>query len=154
MPNTQFKPYITLACVVQAQNKFLMVEEHVNGKPTLNQPAGHLEANETLLQGAQRELFEETGIVAQPQSILQIYQWIAPDKTPFIRFTFVLDLPEPLAVQPNDSDIDRCLWLEYDKIINAANLRSPLVRESLLRYRQPQRYPLALLEAFKWPQNL
>ena len=154
MSDTQFKPHVTLACVVQAENKFLMVEERINGKPTLNQPAGHLEANETLLQGAQRELWEETGIVALPQSILQIYQWIAPDKTPFIRFTFAIDLPQIVATRPNDSDIDRCLWLEYDEIINAANLRSPLVRQSLLRYRQPQRYPLSLLETFEWPENL
>ncbi|VFS51515.1 Phosphatase nudJ [Budvicia aquatica] len=70
MSETQFKPHVTLACVVQAEDKFLMVEELIKGKPTLNQPAGHLEANETLLEGAQRELWEETGIIAAPQSLL------------------------------------------------------------------------------------
>lgn len=154
MSETQFKPHITLACVVQAENKFLMVEELIKGKPTLNQPAGHLEANETLLEGAQRELWEETGIIAAPQSLLQIYQWIAPDKTPFIRFTFSIDLPEIVATQPQDDDIERCLWLTYSEIIDAQNLRSPLVRQSLLRYQQATRYPLSLLETFEWPENL
>ncbi|HIH9549381.1 TPA: NUDIX domain-containing protein, partial [Klebsiella quasipneumoniae subsp. quasipneumoniae] len=49
-----FKPHVTVACVVHAQDKFLIVEETINGKALWNQPAGHLEANETLLQAAER----------------------------------------------------------------------------------------------------
>lgn len=147
MSDSQFKPHVTMACVVQAENKFLMVEEKINGIPTFNQPAGHLEANESILQGAQRELWEETGIKASPQSLLQIYQWIAQDGTPFIRFTFAIDLPNIVPTHPHDSDIDCCHWLSADEIINATNLRSPLVRESLLRYLQPERYPLSIIES-------
>ncbi|CQJ25535.1 nudix-like NDP and NTP phosphohydrolase YmfB [Yersinia enterocolitica] len=51
-----FKPHVTVACVVHAQGKFLIVEETINGKKLWNQPAGHLEADETLLQAAEREL--------------------------------------------------------------------------------------------------
>ncbi|MCD1127338.1 NUDIX hydrolase [Jinshanibacter sp. LJY008] len=149
MSDDQYKPHVTMACVVQAENRFLMVEERIHGLPTLNQPAGHLEAHETLLEGAQRELWEETGINAAPQSLLQIYQWIAGDGTPFIRFTFVIDLPEIPETQPHDSDIDRCLWLTAEEIIHAPNLRSPLVRESMIRYLKPERYPLSILENFK-----
>ncbi|VEI46413.1 putative Nudix hydrolase ymfB [Actinobacillus equuli] len=65
------KPNITLACVVHCKGKFLFVEEIEYGKRTLNQPAGHLEANETLLEGASRELFEETGIRAQMQHLIK-----------------------------------------------------------------------------------
>lgn len=147
MSDSQFKPHVTMACVVQAENKFLMVEEQINGITTLNQPAGHLEANESILQGAQRELWEETGIKASPQSLLQIYQWIATDGTPFIRFTFAIDLPNIVPTYPHDNNIDCCHWLSADEIINATNLRSPLVRESLLRYLQPERYPLSILES-------
>ncbi|GKX61950.1 NUDIX hydrolase [Pragia fontium] len=153
MSDSQFKPHVTLACVVQAENKFLMVEELINGSPTLNQPAGHLEADETLFEGAQRELWEETGIQAAPQSLLQIYQWIARDGTPFIRFTFAIDLPEMLATHPHDSDIECCHWLSAEEILNAANLRSPLVRESLLRYQQPERYPLSIIESYNWTKK-
>lgn len=56
-----FKPHVTVATIVHVNDKFLVVEELVNGKATWNQPAGHLEANETLLAAAERELFEETG---------------------------------------------------------------------------------------------
>lgn len=144
------KPHVTVACVVQAEGRFLTVEETINGIATWNQPAGHLEADETLLEAAARELWEETGIHALPQSLLQMYQWVAPDATPFLRFTFAIDLPGILATHPHDSDIDRCLWLSADEILNATHLRSPLVRESILRYQRPERYPLEILSAFNW----
>ena len=60
-----FKPHVTVACIVHAEDKFLVVEETINGKALWNQPAGHLEADETLVQAAARELWEETGIKAQ-----------------------------------------------------------------------------------------
>ncbi|MTD39859.1 NUDIX domain-containing protein [Erwinia sp. CPCC 100877] len=143
-----FKPHITVACMVQSRGRFLIVEETINGKALWNQPAGHLEANETLIQAASRELWEETGIHAEPQSLLRIHQWVAPDDTPFLRFLFAIDLPEPLATEPHDSDIDRCHWLSPGEILNAGNLRSPLVAESVRCYQQDQRYPLSLLTAF------
>ena len=67
------KPNVTLACVVHCKGKFLFVEEFEHGKLTLNQPAGHLEADESLLEGAKRELFEETGIQEEMQSLIKIY---------------------------------------------------------------------------------
>ncbi|WP_058909729.1 NUDIX hydrolase [Entomohabitans teleogrylli] len=146
-----FKPHVTVACIVQAQNQFLVVEETINGKALWNQPAGHLEADETLLQAARRELWEETGIEAQPQHFLQLHQWIAPDNTPFLRFLFAIDLRSPLPTSPHDSDIDRCLWLAPQDIMTAANLRSPLVAESVRCYLAGERYPLSLLSAFNWP---
>jgi 8-oxo-dGTP pyrophosphatase MutT (NUDIX family) len=73
-----FKPHVTVACVVHAQGKFLVVEETINGKALWNQPAGHLEADETLVEAARRELWEETGIHADPQHFIRLHQWIAP----------------------------------------------------------------------------
>lgn len=83
-----FKPHVTVACVVHAQGKFLVVEETINGKALWNQPAGHLEENETLVQAATRELWEETGIHAVPQHFIRLHQWIAPDRTPFCAFIY------------------------------------------------------------------
>lgn len=146
-----FKPHVTVACVVQANDLFLIVEETINGKALWNQPAGHLEADETIIAAARRELYEETGIQAAPQYLLHIHQWIAPDSTPFIRFLFSIDLPGTVEITPHDSDIDCGLWLPPKTIINAANLRSPLVRESILCYQRPERYPLSLVAPFNWP---
>lgn len=146
-----FKPHVTVACVVQAQGKFLVVEETVNGKVTWNQPAGHLEADETLVEAAARELWEETGISAQPQTFVRLHQWIAPDKTPFLRFLFAIDLYEPLPTTPHDSDIERCVWVSAGEILNATHLRSPLVAESIRSYQTGVRYPLEVVGDFNWP---
>ena len=146
-----FKPHVTVACVVHAQGKFLVVEETINNKALWNQPAGHLEADETLVQAARRELWEETGIHATPQHFLRLHQWIAPDKTPFLRFLFVIELSEMCATEPHDSDIDRCLWVTAEEILNAKNLRSALVAESIRSYQQDARYPPSLIGEFNWP---
>jgi phosphatase NudJ len=146
-----FKPHVTVATVVHAQGKFLLVEETINGKALWNQPAGHLEADETLAQAAARELWEETGIRAEPQHFIRLHQWIAPDHTPFLRFLFTLDLDKICATEPHDSDIDRCLWVSAETILNAANLRSPLVAESIRCYLSGDRLPLATIAEFNWP---
>ncbi|KHN56454.1 NUDIX hydrolase [Pectobacterium fontis] len=146
-----FKPHVTVACVVQAENHFLVVEERINDKLLWNQPAGHLEADETLIQAASRELWEETGIQAAPQSFLHLHQWIAPDSTPFLRFCFALDLPARVDTQPHDSDIECCHWLSAEEILHSHQLRSPLVAESIRCYQRPERYPLTILGAFNWP---
>lgn len=146
-----FKPHVTVACVVHAQGKFLVVEETINGKALWNQPAGHLEADETLVEAARRELWEETGIHADPQHFIRLHQWIAPDRTPFLRFLFAIELSETCATEPHDDDIDRCLWVTSDEILNAPNLRSPLVAESIRCYQNGNRLPLEIVAEFNWP---
>lgn len=145
-----FKPHVTVACVVHAQGKFLVVEETIRGKALWNQPAGHLEADETLVQAAKRELWEETGIDAEPQHFLRMHQWIAPDRTPFLRFLFAIELNEMCATEPHDSDIDCCHWLTAEEILNAPNLRSALVAESIRCYLNGQRLGLDTIAPFNW----
>lgn len=146
-----FKPHVTIACLVQARGALLVVEERVNGIATWNQPAGHLEADETLHEAASRELFEETGIRAEMQYFIGINQWIAPDNTPFVRFLFGVDLDDIQPTAPQDSDIDCCWWVAPEQILSASNLRSPLVAESVRRWQQGVRYPLDLISPFNWP---
>ncbi|NRH22170.1 NUDIX domain-containing protein [Pantoea stewartii] len=146
-----FKPHVTVACLVQARGALLVVEERVNGIATWNQPAGHLEADETLHEAASRELFEETGIRAEMQYFIGINQWIAPDNTPFVRFLFGVDLDDIQPTAPQDSDIDCCWWVAPEQILSASNLRSPLVAESVRRWQQGVRYPLDLISPFNWP---
>lgn len=144
-----FKPHVTVACMVQAEGELLVVEETVNGKATWNQPAGHLEAEESLLEAASRELYEETGIQAEMAHFLGVQQWTAPDNTPFLRFLFAVDLPARLPTQPQDSDIDRCWWLSPQQILAADHLRSPLVAESVRIWQSGVRYPLSLVRIYR-----
>lgn len=143
-----FRPHVTVACLVSAGEKFLVVEETVNGKATWNQPAGHLEAGESLIAAAERELYEETGIRATPDALLKIHQWVAPDGTPFIRFLFRVLLESECETYPQDSDIDRCLWVSADEIIHSPILRSPLVKESMFAWFAAEPLPLSLLGTF------
>lgn len=149
------KPNITLACVVHCKGKFLFVEEFEHGKFTLNQPAGHLEADESLLEGAKRELLEETGIHADMQKLIKIYQWHAPHSdTDFLRFTFAVELQDWIEIHPQDPDITRGLWLtlaEFHHYIRQEGQceRSPLVIESIIDYLKGEFYPLHVLRIFE-----
>ena len=55
------QPDVTVATVVVRDVELLCVEEHVNGQLVINQPAGHLEPDESLVDAALRETCEETG---------------------------------------------------------------------------------------------
>ncbi len=80
-----------------------------------------------------------------------MHQWIAPDKTPFLRFLFAIELEQICPTQPHDSDIDCCRWVSAEEILKASNLRSPLVAESIRCYQSGQRYPLEMIGDFNWP---
>lgn len=149
------KPNITMACVVHCKGKFLFVEEIEYGNCTLNQPAGHLEKDESILQGASRELYEETGIRAEMQQLIKIYQWHAPrSQTDYLRFVFALELEDWVEVTPLDSDITRGLWLtleEFNVYIEQEGqcARNPLVIQAIQDYLHGDRYPLDLLTVFE-----
>lgn len=148
------KPNVTMACVVHCKGKFLFVEEIEYGKRTLNQPAGHLEKDESILQGASRELYEETGIRADMQKLLKIYQWHAPrSQTDYLRFVFALELDDWVEITPHDADITRGLWLTLDEFNHYISqdgqcARNPLVIQAIQDYLQGESYPLTLLSAF------
>ncbi|WP_273391209.1 NUDIX hydrolase [Actinobacillus porcinus] len=149
------KPNITMACVVHCKGKFLFVEEIEYGNCTLNQPAGHLEKDESILQGASRELYEETGIRAEMQQLIKIYQWHAPrSQTDYLRFVFALELDDWVEVTPLDSDITRGLWLtleEFNAYIEQEGqcARNPLVIQAIQDYLHGDGYPLDVLTVFE-----
>ncbi|MCI7353363.1 MAG: NUDIX hydrolase [[Actinobacillus] rossii] len=149
------KPNITMACVVHCKGKFLFVEEIEYGNRTLNQPAGHLEKDESILQGASRELYEETGIRAEMQQLIKIYQWHAPrSQTDYLRFVFALELDDWVEIAPLDSDITRGLWLtldEFNAYIEQAGqcARNPLVIQAIQDYLKREFYPLDVLTVFE-----
>ena len=133
----RYQPFVTVACVVQSGDKYLLVEEIAQdnaGHITFNQPAGHLEANETLIEAAQRELLEETGLVLGIDQFIGVYQYFLTDKQ-FVRFTFYCNIEHQTTITPQDPQIIAGHWLTLAQIKQRkAQLRSPLVIKSIEDY--------------------
>lgn len=140
-------PDVTVAAVVERDGRFLMVEEIVRGVRVLNQPAGHVDPGERLLDAVVRETREETGWLIRPTWLLAIYEWTSPrDNRAILRFTFVAEAVQQIPDAVLDEGIEREWWLnEAEFIAHPVPPRSPLVARSLSDYRQGRRIDLALL---------
>lgn len=140
-------PHITVACIVENNGKFLMVEEQSNGKLVFNQPAGHLDPNETLQQAAVRETLEEAGWHVEPTHVLGVASYYSKrKKTLYYRTTFIA---KALHEEPNavlDDGIERAVWLSLDELkAQPEKLRSPLVLKNIEQYLSGIKYPLDLI---------
>jgi len=133
--------------IVERGGLFLLVEEETRTGQKLNQPAGHLEAGESLVDGAIRETLEESGWKVTPTALVGVYRWEASDDgATFVRFAFAgrADARDP--ARPLDVGIVRALWLDYDGIVaRRADHRSPLVLQCIEDYRAGRRFPLELM---------
>ena len=142
-------PEVTVACVVERDGRFLMVEERVQGRLVLNQPAGHLDPDETLVEAAARETLEETAWRVRPTGLVAIYQWrSADDGAAVLRFTFAA---EPLRQETGrllDEGIVRAVWLSEAELESGRHAhRTPMVLQSVLDYRRRAPLSLELLSA-------
>ena len=142
------RPVVTVAAVVERDGRFLVVEEETRVGVRLNQPAGHLEAGESLPAAAARETLEETGWRVEPVALVGIYRWQAPESdATFIRFTFASEARAQEPARPLDAGIVRALWLTYDELAaRRAVHRSPLVQRCVDDYRAGARWPLELVK--------
>lgn len=142
-----WKPHTTVAAVIERDNKFLVVEEPKNGQIVFNQPAGHLEDKESLIDAIIREVREETAWGFTPEYLLGIYLWKFPEKNrTYLRFTFVGSVHDH---DPNQTLFDGILSANWktlsDLQSNTRQLRSPLVLNCIHDYLAGHRYPLDLL---------
>jgi ADP-ribose pyrophosphatase YjhB (NUDIX family) len=131
--NGHWRPDVTVATVVAIDGRFLFVEESIRGQRVLNQPAGHLEANESLIDAAVRETAEESAWEVEITGLIGVYQWRTPNGgRDILRFTFAAEPLRHLGAQPLDRGILRALWLSRDEVaLGSWNLRTPLVLRSL-----------------------
>ncbi|HHW4680130.1 MAG TPA: NUDIX hydrolase [Xylella taiwanensis] len=142
-----WQPNVTVATVVAQNGHLLLVEETIDGVLMLNQPAGHLELGESLLQAARRETLEETGWKVRLTSLIGSYLWTPPTGCSYLRFAFAA---EPLTYYPQhplDASIVRALWLTPLELQAATvPLRSPLVWRVVTDYLSGQHAPLDLVQ--------
>lgn len=140
----QWHPHKTVATIVVRDAKFLMVEELIDGALVLNQPAGHLEPNETIAQAAIRETLEETAWEVELTAFLGLYQSNAVAKnTCYIRSCFIASPVQHFPERPLDTDIVRALWLSREEInVRKDQLRSPVVMRVIDDYLAGKHFPL------------
>ena len=142
-----WEPHITVAAVIEREQKFLLVEEMVEGTAVFNQPAGHWEKGETLIEAASRETLEETGWEFFPKALVGIYQWKHPRKDEtFLRFTFCGETSDKQISTELDKGILKADWHTADEILTLPEnkIRSTLVTESLSDYLAGKRQTLEI----------
>lgn len=142
-------PHVTVATIVENQGRFLFVEEESQGLSHLviNQPAGHVEANETLIQAAVRETLEETAWHVEITHLQGVYTYTPPNnpEATYYRFCFRATALQHDADRVLDQGIHRAIWLTLEELQNTARSRSPLVIRCVEDALLDKKYPLDLI---------
>ena len=147
--NDDFAPHVTVATVIEKNNRFLLVEERSGGKVVLNQPAGHLDPDEDLIQAAKRETLEETGWHVDITGVLGIQLYRSPNNgVTYHRTTFI---GSPVKQEPEpqlDEGIIATVWMTAKEMQAEHNRhRSPLVMRAVEEYLKGTAYPVSMLSA-------
>jgi phosphatase NudJ len=144
----RFKPSVTVAAIIEREGRFLLVQEHTPEGLKLNNPAGHLDPRESLVQACVREVLEETAHPFTPTALLGMYmsRFQRPatgEDITYLRFAFCGTVGEPIVGRALDTGIVRTLWLNADEIrASTAQHRSPMVLQCIEDYLRGQRLPL------------
>lgn len=139
-----WQPDVTVATVVVHDGRLLCVEEDVRGERVLNQPAGHLEPDESLVNAALRETLEETGWDVKLTAFVGAYQWTSPtDGQQFLRMAFAAEPLQHHAGRALDDGIVQALWLTPQELqAEAHRHRSPMVWRCVADFLSGSRHPL------------
>lgn len=143
----RWKPNVTVAAISQRDDRFLVVEEKDKKEIVFNQPAGHLEKGESLLEAVQREVMEETAWAYEPESIVGLYLYPSPrvDIT-YLRICFAGSCTEHFSDHQLDKGIIRATWLTREELeARKERLRSTMVLRCIDDFLAGKRYPLDLL---------
>lgn len=145
-----WRPNVTVASVLERDGRFMLVEEETEGGLRLNQPAGHLEAQESLLDAVVRETREETAHCFLPEYLVGVYLWPRPSgDVTYLRFTFGGGLGEQIQGARLDDGIVAVVWMTPDELRACSSRhRSPLVMQCVEDYLAGRRFPLDLLRHY------
>ena len=142
-----WKPDITVAAIVASDGRFLIVEEQIRGQRVFNQPAGRVEAGESLLAAVARETLEETAWNFEPEWLLGVYPWRSTTRpSSSLRFAFTGRVHGHDRGRALDSPIIAAHWLSRDELLAPDRLlRTPLVLRCIDDYLAGQRLPLSAI---------
>jgi ADP-ribose pyrophosphatase YjhB (NUDIX family) len=152
--NSIWKPNVTVAALAERDGRFLLVEEETPEGIRFNQPAGHLDEGESLLEACAREALEETAWRFRPNALVGIYQWPRPkreneDDITYLRFAFAGRLGEEETGRKLDTGILRAVWMTPEEIeASQERHRSPLVWQCVQDYLAGRRYPLEIIRHY------
>jgi ADP-ribose pyrophosphatase YjhB (NUDIX family) len=148
--NSIWKPNVTVAALVERDGRFLLVEEETPEGIRFNQPAGHLDEGESLMEACARETLEESAWRFRPNALVGIYMWPRPQgDITYLRFAFAGTLGEEQAGRSLDTGILRTVWLTPQEIeASQERHRSPLVWQCVQDYLAGKRYPLDILRHY------
>lgn len=140
-------PHVTVATIIEQDNRYLMVYEEADGKKVYNQPAGHLDPNETLKEAAIRETLEETGWSIELTGVVGVNLYTAPSNgITYFRTTFIAKALSHDTQRPLDTDIIEAVWLTYEELVARKDqLRSPMTLQIIEEYRAGRRFPLEVV---------
>lgn len=144
---SEWKPHITVAAVVEQNGRFLVVEENIEGRIVFNQPAGHVEQGESLIEAVERETLEESGRCFTPEALVGVYSWTNPgNDVTYLRFAFTGTVSERDPSRLLDEGIIDAVWMSRDELLaQPGKLRSPLVMRVIDDYLAGRRFRLDLL---------
>ena len=142
-----WKPSATVAAVIERDGRFLFVEESIDGRRVLNQPAGHLDPGESLVAACAREVLEETAHRFEPSGLVGIYRWhYAPQDVTFLRFCFCGNVSAVDEGRKLDKEIIALHWLTPAELAaRRAEHRSPLVQKCVDDFLAGRHFPLDVL---------
>jgi len=142
----RWKPHSTVATILEKDGKLLFVEEMDSGRLVYNQPAGHIEENESLIEAAVRETLEESAHQCEITGYLGLYTYTAPSNgVCYHRHCFV---GKAISYDPSaklDEGIVGICWLTAQELIDSNKARSPLVIKCAQDYFNRQHFPLELI---------
>lgn len=144
------RPRVTVAAMVEREGRFLLVEERDDrGRLVINQPAGHVEAGESLVDAVVREAFEETGWAIRPEYLVGAYLWSRPDRAlSYLRIAIAGRAEGHDPDRRLDEGIERAVWLSREELAERRALhRSDLVLRCVDDYLAGERYPLTVLKS-------
>ncbi|MFD1259518.1 NUDIX hydrolase [Entomomonas asaccharolytica] len=142
----RFLPHVTVATIVEDKGRFLMVEEIKNNRKVLNQPAGHLERNETLLAAALRETLEETAWDVELTGVIGVYLFTGDNGISYQRICFAANPLKHYPDQPLDDGIVGTVWLTRDELMaQRDHWRNPMILNCIDDYLAGHIYPLSVI---------